>query len=169
MQAAREAPSDRVDWVSSPEHPDAEAVAAATQLDFDQVASRAAMRSPVFLGDASGSAISATLIFDAHLGYLLAVDLMGPRVGRYNRLVDPMETSRPALWRRREPGEQAQAETVLCELNLSLLLRHRDVGLPLLLRGNRGDIGIGLPAHLLQGFLSRVERDLPTGAERRAG
>lgn len=164
---ARAAPTEReVDWLASPEHTSAAAVAGATRLDFDQVAGHATMRSPVFLASAAETTISATLLFDAHLGCLLAVDLMGPAVGRYNRLVDPLETSRPALWRRREPGRhaeaEAEAETVLCEVPHSLLIRHRDVGLPLVLRGARSEIGLGLPAHLLQGFLSRVEPGLPT-------
>lgn len=163
LQEAREAPGDRtVVWVASPEHLDADAVARATRLDFDQVAGRATMRSPVFLASASETAVSASLIFDAHLGELLAVDLMGPEIGRYSRLVDPLETSRPALWRRRERGCQVEAETVLCSVAHSLLIRHRDIGLPLLLRGSAGEIGIGLPAHLLKGFLARVEPGLPT-------
>ena len=121
------------------------------------------MRSPVFLGSADGLAVSATLIFDSHLGYFFAFDLMGPRVGRFNRLVDPMDVSRPAFWRRRERCEGSEAETIFCGVAQSLLLRHRDIGLSLELRGAHDDLGVALPAHFLQGFISRVERGLLTG------
>ena len=156
-------PAAGVAWTTSPEHPDADAVSDATRLDFDQVSGRAAMRSPVFLASVDGLAISTALIFDSLLGYLLAVDLMGPRVGRFNRLVDPLETSRPALWRRRERATGAEAETILCGVAPSLLLRHRDVGLTLQLRGAHDDIDFGLPAHFLRGFLTRVEGAIPAG------
>ncbi len=154
-------------WLVSPDHRDAEAVAAATRLDFDQVAGRAALRSPVFLGGSEGTAIAVTLVFDAHLGTLAAIDLMGPRVGRYSRLahdapgLERGERGRPLLWRRHEAARGAEAETLLAQLSSSELMRHRDVGLPLRLCGARGDVSFGLPAPLLQGFLARVARDLP--------
>ena len=162
---AEVATESEVLWLASEEHPDAGAVASATRLDYDEIAERAALHSPIFLGVHGDALVGVSLVFDTHMGYLLAVDLMGPEIATFNRVRDPLATSRAALWREHSSEGAYQTETVFTELPLSMLLRHRDIGLPLWVQaGSQAEddrLGIGLPAHLLEGFLSRTELSFP--------
>lgn len=160
---------DEIGWLEAPDFPDAESVAAAIKLDYDEVAETATLRSPIFVGVDRDLMIGAALIFDARLGYLLGIDFFGDDPGRYNRVVDPLYASRHVHYRGRdldphdEEGEDTggKSETLLAPLSPSLLMRYRDVGLTLRAEGRGADILLGLPAHLIEGFLRRIEKHLP--------
>lgn len=162
---------DEIGWLEAPDYPNAESVAAAIALEYDEVAESATLRSPIFVGVDRGVLIGASLIFDARMGFVLGVDLCGESVGLYNRVVDPLYASTRASFRGRnlEAGDgPGESETVLAPISRSLLMRYRDVGLTLRAEGRGANILLGLPAHLLEGFLRRIESHLPlqAGAEK---